>query len=1157
MNYPIPHKANEKYTWGNLQGCSLGYAISQAVKAATAPVLVLTTDSLMAHRLEDEINFFREQDNEIPILQFPDWETLPYDIFSPHQDIISTRLTTLYRLPHLKQAVLIVPIFSLMQRLTPNQYLEQTSFLIDCGERLDLEAMRLRLEASGYRNVAQVIEHGEYALRGSILDLYPMGSELPYRIDLFDQEVDSIRTFDPDTQRTIGKVEQIRLLPAREYPLTETAITHFRQNWRSRFAGNPANCPIYQNVSRGIAAPGLEYYLPLFFEHTQTLFDYLPSASLLIKVGNLPKAAETYWNEIAERYEQHRHDVTRPLLPPADLFLRVEELFAATKLFPQIQLQQEPLTPSVNNINFPSQPLPDLKIDRKAKEPLALLAEFLTLDAPHPNPLTVPGRVNDRRTLFCVETAGRREVLLDLLKTINVQPQWFNNWHDYLCSDASLGITIGALQDGMLLTEPALCIITETQLFGQQLVQQRRRKERQLDTEASIRDLIELNIGAAIVHLDHGIGRYLGLQTLTVGNQEAEYLTLEYAGGDKLYVPVASLHLIARYSGPDSEHVTLNKLGTDHWNKAKRKAAEQIRDVAAELLDIYAKRAVKKGYSFNVSDTDYTAFSSAFKFEETPDQQKAIADVIEDMQSDRAMDRLVCGDVGFGKTEVAMRATFLAVENNKQVAVLVPTTLLAQQHFANFKDRFADWPMRIEALSRFRSAKEQKVILDQLAAGKVDIIIGTHKLIQSDIRFQNLGLVIIDEEHRFGVQQKDQLKTLRHEVDLLALTATPIPRTLHMAMSGIRDLSIIATPPARRLAIKTFVQERNKPLIREAILRESLRGGQVYFLHNEVQSIERAARELQELLPEIKIDIAHGQMHERELERVMADFYHHRFHVLVCSTIIESGIDVPSANTIIIDRADKFGLAQLHQLRGRVGRSHHQAYAYLMTPPLKSLTVDAKKRLDAIASLEDLGAGFMLATHDLEIRGAGELLGEQQSGHMQAIGFNLYMELLERAVADLKAGKEPALDKPLYEGTEIELSIPTLLPETYIMDVHTRLVFYKRIASAKNTAELDELQVELIDRFGLLPLAAKNLFASTELKLNAATLGIRKIEANIKGGLILFADNPSVDPNKLINLIKNQSQYYRFEGSQKLRFSFKTEVTDLISAIGHILTTIS
>ncbi|CAN5245729.1 transcription-repair coupling factor [soil metagenome] len=1159
MNYSIPHKAGQRYNWDNLYGCSMGYVISQAVKQATGPVLVLTTDSLAAQRLEDELHFFKEND-DVPILQFPAWETLPYDLFSPHQDIVSARLSTLYKLPSLKRGVLIVPIFSLMQRLLPQQYLAQNSFLIDKGDKFDIASTRLRLEASGYHNVSQVIEHGEYTLRGSILDLYPMGSELPFRIDLFDEEVDSIRTFDPDTQRTIGQVDHIHLLPAREFPLTETAITHFRQSWRSRFIGNPSNCPIYQNVSRGIAAPGLEYYLPLFFEQTQTLFEYLPNSSLLIKVGNLPQAATSYWQEINQRHEQQRYDTSRPILEPHELFLRVEELFACINQFPQIQVQQENINkidPAVaqptsepteitkseiklSKVNFPSHPIPDLKVDRKAKQPLMRLDEFLTMRL----------KQQTARTLFCVETAGRREALLELLKNLKLQPQWFNNWHDYLLDDTALGITIGDLQDGMLLDDPNICIITETQLFGQQVLQQRRRKERQFDIESSIRDLIELNIGAPIVHIDHGIGRYLGLQTLTIANQEAEYLMLEYAGGDKVYVPVASLHLISRYSGPDSDHISLTKLGSDQWSKAKRKAAEQIRDVAAELLEIYAKREVKKGFCFSLDETDYINFSSAFKFEETPDQHKAINSVIADMQTEKAMDHLVCGDVGFGKTEVAMRAAFLAVENHKQVAVLVPTTLLAQQHFTNFKDRFADWPVNIEALSRFRSAKEQKAILDKLAEGKVDIIIGTHKLIQKDIKFQNLGLVIIDEEHRFGVQQKDRLKTLRHEVDILALTATPIPRTLHMAMAGIRDLSIIATPPARRLAIKTFIQERNKPLIREAILRESLRGGQVYFLHNEVQSINRTAQELQELLPEIKIDIAHGQMHERELERVMSDFYHHRFHVLVCSTIIESGIDIPTANTIIIDRADKFGLAQLHQLRGRVGRSHHQAYAYLMIPPEKTLTTDAKKRLDALISIEDLGAGFMLATHDLEIRGAGELLGEQQSGHMQAIGFNLYMELLERAVADLKAGKEPELEKPLHQGSEIELAIPALLPEIYVADVHTRLVFYKRIANAKNNTELDELQVELIDRFGLLPPAAKNLFAITELKLKAQALGIRKIEANSKGGTILFDDKPAIEPMKLINLVKSQPQQYRFEGSQKLRFSFKPDqVTDLFQAL--------
>lgn len=1120
FNPPLPKKTGDRLRFGNLSGSSLALVIAETAKQSDQLVLVVTGDNLSANQLEEALKFFAP---ELEILSFPDWETLPYDNFSPHQDIISQRLLTLSRLPTVKQGILLVPITTLMQRIAPRSYLDGSGFIFNRGDKINLDEMRRRLEHSGYRYVNQVVEHGEFAVRGSILDLFPTGSDLPYRIDLFDDEIDSMRTFDIDTQRSVDTIEKIDLLPAREFPLTENAITYFRQKWREKFEGNPAGCPVYQDVSQGFCPPGVEYYLPLFYEATQLLLDYLPSNSLILQVENVYQNAEKFWREVGERYEQMRYDLSRPILAPAELYVPVTDLFALLKTFSQIDVQREQLEEGAGKFNFATKQLPDVVVNHKLESPLEKLQSFLV--------------ENNDHILFCTESAGRREALLDLLKTININPRLYTSWHEYIADQCALGIVVAPLDEGLCLTEPELTLIAESQLFGQQVLQQRRRKIKSFDGDAIVKNLTELSIGAAVVHIDHGVGRYVGLQMLNVGDHETEFLTLEYADEAKLYVPVASLHLISRYSGVDLEHAPLHRLGTEQWEKAKRKAQEQVRDVAAELLDIYARRAAHKGHIFNKQEIEYQKFAAGFPFEETEDQQRAIEQVIADMTAEKTMDRLVCGDVGFGKTEVAMRAAFVAVQDGKQVAILVPTTLLAQQHYQNFKDRFADWPVQIEAVSRFRSAAEQKNILDRLTLGTVDIIIGTHKLIQKSIEFKNLGLLIIDEEHRFGVQQKEKLKALRSEVDILTLTATPIPRTLNMAMSGLRELSIIATPPARRLSIKTFVREHNDALVREAVLRELLRGGQIYFLHNEVQTIEKTAREIEVLVPEARVAIAHGQMRERELERVMTDFYHHRFNILVCTTIIETGIDVPTANTIIINRADKFGLAQLHQLRGRVGRSHHQAYAYLMTPNKKAMTSDAVKRLDAIASLEDLGAGFTLATHDLEIRGAGELLGENQSGNMQAIGFSLYMEMLEHAVRALKSGKEPDLGKPLQTGTEIDLHITALIPESYLPDVHTRLVFYKRIANATSKEALQELQVEMIDRFGLLPDPIKNLFRITELKLKAQLLGIKKIDATTHGGRIEFNEQPNIEPMVIIQLIQKYPQLYKLDGPNRLRFT--------------------
>ncbi len=1116
--------ASGKQIWGNLPGAALSLAIAESASSAKRFTLLLTADSQSAERLKEELAFFAP---ELPVLHFPDWETLPYDVFSPHQDIISQRIAALYQLPELTHGVLVVPITTALHRLAPKRFLLGSSLVLDVGQKLDVEQMRSRLEAAGYRCVDTVYEHGEFAVRGALIDLFPMGSTLPYRIDLFDDEIETLRTFDPENQRSIEKVDSVRLLPAREFPVKKESVTGFRARFRERFDVDFRRCPVYQDLSTGITPAGIEYYLPLFFDETSTLFDYLPEDTQVFSLPGIEQAAEQFWKDVRNRFEERRVDPERPLLPPTDLFVPVEDCFSRLKLWPRVVASQEDVETGIGRERFPASPLPELAIEAKASEPLGALRRFLD---------EFPGRV-----LFTAESAGRREVLLELLARLKLRPQEVDGWPAFLQSKERLAISIAPLDDGLLLQQPQLALIAESPLFGQRIMQRRRREKIRDAGENVIKNLTELREGAPVVHIDHGVGRYQGLITLEIEGQSAEFLQLQYAEEAKLYVPVASLHLIARYTGSDDALAPLHRLGSETWQKAKRKAAEQVRDVAAELLDIYARRAAREGYAFQDPQLDYDTFSAGFPFEETPDQQAAIEAVRADLLAPKPMDRLVCGDVGFGKTEVAMRAAFIAVHSGKQVAVLVPTTLLAQQHYNSFRDRFADWPVKVEVMSRFKSAKEIQAAVDQLAEGKVDILIGTHKLLQEDVKFTNLGLVIIDEEHRFGVRQKEQLKALRSEVDILTLTATPIPRTLNMAVAGMRDLSIIATPPARRLSVRTFVMEANKPTIKEALLRELLRGGQVYYLHNDVKTIEKCAADLAELVPEARIGIGHGQMRERELEQVMGDFYHKRFNVLVASTIIETGIDVPSANTIIIERADKFGLAQLHQLRGRVGRSHHQAYAYLLTPPRKQMTPDAEKRLEAIANAQDLGAGFVLATHDLEIRGAGELLGDGQSGQIQAVGFTLYMEMLERAVKAIQKGEQPNLDQPLGGGPEINLRVPALIPEDYLPDVHARLILYKRIANAADEDGLNELQVEMIDRFGLLPEPAKHLIRLTLLKLQAEKLGITKIDAGPQGGRIEFAADTPVDPMALIKLIQTQPKRYKFEGATVFKFQVPME----------------
>lgn len=1123
---------NDIRHWGSLQGSSAALAIANATKEVSGPMLLVTADTPSAIKLEKELDYFLV-DQAVDVQLFPDWETLPYDNFSPHQDIVSQRLETLYQLTQNERRVFIVPINTLMMRMAPVDYIGKYLLILKVNQKLDISEFRSGLERAGYLHVNQVMSHSEFSIRGSIIDLYPMGSQHPYRIDLFDDEVDTIRHFDPESQRSGDKVDEIKLLPAREFPTDKDATLLFRQQYLTKFDANNSKESIYYQVGKGLMPGGIESYLPLFFDKTATLLDYINQDTTVLMHGDLHSAHEHHFKDVQNRYEQLRYNLARPLLHPAELFMRYEELFGALKEWPRVQIQSKALDKKAGSYNFATAPIGDIALKPQNKVPWTSLKQQVS-----------EWQQQKVKVLFSAESAGRREGLLEILAKADIKPKTFEHFADFKQSAEPVGITVGAAEFSFLLTEnkQGMAFITETELLGHKISHRRKRDTRQgTDENAIIRNLAELAEGQPVVHFEHGVGRYLGLQTLDAGGITTEYLTIEYAKQSKLYVPVASLHLISRYSGGDIEHAPLHHLGTDTWAKAKKKAAEKVRDVAAQLLDVYARRAAKPGYAFKIAWDEYQSFSDSFPFEETLDQQKAINAVIQDMGSANAMDRLVCGDVGFGKTEVAMRAAFISANQGKQVAILVPTTLLAHQHFENFKERFVNCPFRIEVLSRFVSAKDAKQTIAAIGEGKVDIVVGTHTLLQERLKFNDLGLVIIDEEHRFGVRQKEKFKALRSDVDILTLTATPIPRTLNMALSGMRDLSIIATPPAKRLPIKTFVKQRNKDLIREAIMREILRGGQVYFLHNEVETIERTAEDIAEIVPEARIVIAHGQMRERELEKVMSDFNHQRFNVLLCTTIIETGIDVPSANTIVMDRADHLGLAQLHQLRGRVGRSHHQAYAYLLTPHPRRLTKDAAKRLDAISSLEELGAGFALATHDLEIRGAGELLGDGQSGQISSIGFTLYMDMLEQAVEALKEGKEPSLDTALSEQTDIDVRVPALFPDDYISDVNTRLSLYKKLAGCKDERSVNEMQIELIDRFGLLPQAAKNLLDVALLKLKAKQIGISKLEGTNKGGFVEFSQQTQINPSFIIKLIQSQPRIYKLDGPQKLKFNVPTE----------------
>ncbi len=1120
----IPTQPNDHKILGNVLPGADALAISEIAEQNQNLTVVVTPDTRSAVRLSRVLSELSSQN----VCLFPDWETLPYDTFSPHQEIISSRLSALFHLQNAKKGIFLLPISTLMQRLCPPQYLQHNVLLIKKGDRLVIDKMRLQLEAAGYRAVEQVLEHGEYAVRGALLDLFPMGSAVPFRLDFFDDEIDSIRTFDVDTQRTLDEINSINLLPAHEFPTDDKGIEFFRAQFRETF-GEIRRDPehIYQQISKGTLISGIEYWQPLFFSEMATLFDYLPEQTLFVDMENNQMQGERFYQDAKQRYEQRKVDPMRPLLSPEKLWLNVDEVNRRLKSYPRITFKSEKVRSSVRQKNLPVAALPEVTIQSQQKEPLGPLRQFIE---------HFKGNV-----LFSVETEGRRETLLDLLSPLKLKPKQIQSLEQ--AENEKFSLLVSSLEQGFIIEQSLpVAIIGEANLLGERVQQRSRDKRKTINPDTLVRNLAELKIGQPVVHLDHGVGRYGGLVTLDTGGIKAEYLLLNYANESKLYVPVTSLHLISRYVGGSDESAPLHKLGNEAWAKSRQKAAEKIRDVAAELLDVYAQREAKKGFAFKYDREEFQQFAATFPFEETYDQEMAINAVISDMCQPKAMDRLVCGDVGFGKTEVAMRAAFLAVMNHKQVAVLVPTTLLAQQHYENFKDRFANLPVNVEVLSRFKTAKEQKQILENLAEGKVDILIGTHKLIQSDVKFSDLGLLIIDEEHRFGVGQKEKIKQLRANIDILTLTATPIPRTLNMAMNGIRDLSIISTPPARRLSIKTFVRQNDDLVVREAILREILRGGQVYYLHNDVASIENTAEKLTALVPEARVIVGHGQMRERELERVMSDFYHQRYNVLVCSTIIETGIDVPTANTIIIERADHFGLAQLHQLRGRVGRSHHQAYAYLLTPPPKMMTKDAERRLDALENLDNLGAGFILATHDLEIRGAGELLGNEQSGQIESIGFSLYMELLDAAVKALKEGREPSLEELTQQQADIELRVPALLPDDYLGDVNMRLSFYKRIAAAESKSELDELKVELIDRFGLLPDATKNLLQIAELRLLVEPLKVVRIDAGTQGGFIEFSPKAQVNPDKFIQLIQKEPIVYRFDGP--LKFKFMKDLSD-------------
>jgi transcription-repair coupling factor (superfamily II helicase) len=1125
--------------WGRLIGASAALAATELAQRIDAPLLVLADDPRAADQLESEIGFFAHE--TIDVRHFVEWETLPWDNFSPHQDIISERLSVLASLKDLRSGIVIASAPVLLQRLPPVNYVAMHSLSLTTGQTLPREEFVESLVAAGYLRVPQVSEHGEFAVRGSLIDIFPMGSTQPIRIDFFDDDIETLRYFSADSQLSGDTIDSVDVLPAREIPLDAASIRTFREHYRERFEGQPAKSRVYREVSDGIAHGGIEYYLPLFFDATATLFDYLPEECVVFAPHALESNLDQSWAEIEDRFELSRLDPERPILSPQETFNPAATILAELRELRCVRYSTQSLAEHRKNINLSTRLPPALKIEARYEDAAGALMQFIDSF--------------DGRVLFTSDSAGRREQIFEMLSGRGIALNRIDAWPEFANGSQRVGVAVAPLENGVLLPDAEIAIISEQQLFGERVRQRKRRRRRiERDPETIIRQLNDLEQGSPVVHAEYGVGRYQGLTTLRAGGIEAEFLELEYANSDKLYVPVHALELISRYTGASADNAPLHRLGSDQWAKARKRAIQKIRDVAAELLDIYARRAARVGHSFRWPESDYRAFEDGFPFEPTDDQARTIDEVLDDLSSSNPMDRIVCGDVGFGKTEVALRASFAAVHGGKQVAILVPTTLLAQQHGQTFNDRFAEWPVRIEVLSRFQSARAVKSIVEGLRTGVVDVVIGTHRLLQHVKDIKDVGLVIVDEEHRFGVRHKEAIKSLRSDVDFLTLTATPIPRTLNMALGGIRDMSLITTPPAERLAIKTFVTEWNDVLIREACLREIKRGGQVYFIHNRVEDIGRVGEQLTALVPEAKIRVGHGQMPERELEQVMLDFYHRRYNILLCTTIVESGIDVPTANTIVINRADRLGLAQLHQLRGRVGRSHHRAYAYLVVPPKAAMTADAIKRLEAIDSLEDLGSGFTLATHDLEIRGAGELLGDTQSGQIQEIGFSLYTELLGRAVASLKSGKEPDLDTPLDAGVDINLHLPALLPDEFVPDVHLRLILYKRISGAESQDDLRELQVELIDRFGLLPEPAKNLMRIAAIKQTATALGIEKIDAADGGGYVVFGAQSHIDPVALVELVQNDSCIYSLQGSHKLQF--RQDLTDVemrFTAIGKLL----
>ncbi|MEJ7137968.1 transcription-repair coupling factor [Amphibiibacter pelophylacis] len=1106
--------------------------------------LIITADPADSQRLSGELNFF---DPDLVVAIFPDWETLPWDTFSPHQDLISERLLTLWRMAQGELDAVLLPATTALQRLAPPSFLAGTTFYFRHKSAIDEAALRAQLVLAGYHHVNQVVQPGEYAVRGGLIDIFPMGSPTPFRLDLFDDEIDAIRTFDPDTQRSLYPVPEVRLLPGREFPMDEASQQAFRRRWREHLSGDPTRCRIYKDMGQGLASAGIEYYLPLFFDATAPLFEHCPPATTLVLHGEMEAALTSFWTDTRERFRFMQHDPERPILPPEQLFLTVDDFFARSHDLPCLLLRGSGETAW-------ARPLPDVQVERGHSDPLHRLRLFL--------------KDTSARTLLVAESAGRQESLLDMLREHDLALPPSGSLADFVRGDQPMAITSGDLASGFYLLDEAddlrVALITETELFAASPSSRRRKRQEQGSAvEALIRDLSELKLGDPVVHVQHGIGRYQGLINLDAGEgQSSEFLHLLYAGDASLYVPVSQLHLIGRYTGVSPEEAPLHRLGSGQWDKARRKAAEQVRDTAAELLALYARRAAREGHSHRFDVGDYEAFAASFGFEETADQNAAIHAVIQDMVSPKPMDRLVCGDVGFGKTEVALRAAFVAVTGGKQVALLAPTTLLAEQHYQNIADRFSPWPVKVAELSRFRSPKEIKAALEGMASGQIDIVIGTHKLLSKDVKFQRLGLLIIDEEHRFGVRHKEAIKALRADVDVLTLTATPIPRTLGMALEGLRDLSVIATAPQRRLAIKTLVRTENSSIIREAMLRELKRGGQIYFLHNEVDTIENRLQKLQEILPEARIAVAHGQMPERELERVMRDFVAQRYNVLLCSTIIETGIDVPSANTILISRADKFGLAQLHQLRGRVGRSHHQAYAYLLVPDAQALPKPAQQRLDAIQSMEELGSGFYLAMHDLEIRGAGEVLGDHQSGNMMEVGFQLYNDMLSQAVEALKRGEEPDVLNPLSIATEVNLHSPALLPDSYCPDVQIRLSLYKRLASASQPHHIDALLEEITDRFGKLPPQGQVLLDSHRLRVLGQPYGVLKIDSSPGVTTLQFKPHPPIDPMAIITLVQ-KNRHIQLSGNDRLRITRTMDqvddrvrfIRDVLRSLGQPLTT--